>query len=133
MSDASSSPSHPSIFEDPEGYLEDFQRRTGAMREKAQELQQAMSEGRATVQSEEGEVELTVNISGGLEDIRFAPQVRHLGAETLRTVVLDTYRRATEQAGQNMDAVMENVLGADSETMSLYRDARSQYGGQPNE
>lgn len=133
MSDSGASPARPSIFDDPEGYLEDFQRRTGAMREKADELQQAMSEGRATVRSEEGEVELTVNVSGGLEDIRFDREVRRLGAETLRELVLDTYRAATEQASRNLDAVMENVLGADSETMSVYRNAREQHGGNLHE
>lgn len=99
------------------------------MRDKAQDLQQAMSEAKSTAVSDEGEVTVTVNVSGGLEDLQLDREVRHLHAETLRTLILDTYRRAAEQSGEQMDAVMERVLGADAETMSVYRDARQRYGG----
>ncbi|MCH7229350.1 YbaB/EbfC family nucleoid-associated protein [Glycomyces sp. L485] len=121
MSDRNSS--RPSIFEDPEAYFEAFQQRNRAMQERAQDLQAAMAEAHATAESPDSEVSVTVNVSGGLEDIRFTPEVRRMAAETLRQTVLETYRNAMQQAVQNLDSVMESVLGADSETMSVYRNA----------
>ena len=119
----------PSIFDDPEGYLEDFQRRTSTMRDRAEDLQRAMSDAKGIGASEEEEVVVTVNVSGGLEDIQFSNEVRHLGAVALRTLVLEAYQRARRQAGERMDDVMSSVLGADSESLAVYRDARQQHGG----
>ena len=119
----------PSIFEDPEGYLEDFQRRTSTMRDKAQDLQHAMSEAKGIGVSDEEEVTVTVNVSGGLEDIQFSNEVRHLGADSLRTLVLEAYQRGRQQAGERMDEVMSSLLDADSESLAVYRNARQQHGG----
>lgn len=119
----------PSIYDDPEGYFQDFQRRTRAMHERADELQRAMGEASATVQSPEGEVAVTASVTGGLQDIRFTPEVRHMGAETLRQTILATYREAAELASQNLGSIMESMLGPDSESVQVFRDATGQDRG----
>lgn len=93
------------------------------MHERATDLQRAMGEASATALSPDGEVSVTASVTGGLQDLRFTPEVRHMGAETLRQTILATYREAAELASQNLESVIESTLGPDSDSLAAFRDA----------
>jgi hypothetical protein len=79
---------------------------TGA-RAVSESLEQAG--GRAT--SPRGEVIVTVNAGGALDDVRLTPVARSLEADQLARLIVTTARQAQREAGQRVAEIMTNYLG----------------------
>ncbi|GAB3234602.1 hypothetical protein GCM10027447_31910 [Glycomyces halotolerans] len=117
----------PSAFNDPEGYMRQFEERMAAIRGKAEQTQQLMAETSVRVESEDREVAVTVNVGGALTDIEFSPAAKHLSGQGLAALVMETYREAAAEASRRSVEVMSGLLGDDSEAMSVIRQTVNRY------
>lgn len=93
------------------------------MRDQAGSLQEKMAEATTRVESEEGEVAVTVNVGGALENIEFANSTKHLSGAMLAQMVMETYRRAATEASRKATELMTETFGADSQTAAFLRQA----------
>jgi DNA-binding protein YbaB len=122
MSDNASSPNErPSMATDPEEYMRQFEARTAAMRANATRLQEGLSAANATVASDEGEVSITVGMGGTLQAIEFGPTHRHMSGQGLAQLIMETYHEAVAEASTKSVDVMSDILGEDSEALSIMR------------
>jgi len=117
----------PSVFEDPEGYMRDFQGRMAAMVERASSLNEAMATASATAASPDGEVEVTVAVGGSLQELRLTPAIRQMSAQSLAETIKAVYREAAEEAGRNATGALADVFGEDND---LVRQARARTQGE---
>ncbi|RRR99386.1 hypothetical protein EIW28_11775 [Glycomyces terrestris] len=117
----------PSVFEDPEGYMRDFQTRMASMVERASSLGDAMAGASATAASPDGEVEVTVGVGGALQELRLGPGIRQMSAVSLAEMIKAVYRQAADSAGRNATGALAEVFGEDNE---LVRQARARSEGQ---
>lgn len=117
----------PSVFEDPEGYMREFQGRMASMVEKASSLGEAMEAAQASASSPEGEVTVTVGIGGSLQDLHLSPASRQMSAQALAVLIKETYREAAEQAGRSATGALASVFGEDND---LVRQARARSQGE---
>ncbi|MCC3764217.1 YbaB/EbfC family nucleoid-associated protein [Glycomyces sp. TRM65418] len=111
----------PSALTDPEGYMRDFQNRVAVIRERAERVQDLMNDTNVRLESEEGEVAVTVNIGGGLVDLEIRPVTRTMSGPAIAAMILETYQRAAAEASRRSVDVMSEMLGDDSEAMSMIR------------
>lgn len=65
--------------------------------------------GRAT--SPRGEVTVTVNAGGVLDDVTLTPAARALEADQLARLIVTTARQAQQAAGEQVAEIMESYLG----------------------
>lgn len=114
-------PSAPSMATAPEEYLRRFEARMASMRANADRLQEGLQATNATATSEEGEVTVTVNLSGALQSIEFGPTHRHLSGQGLSNLIMETYGEAAAEASSRTADVMSDILGDDSEALSIMR------------
>lgn len=112
----------PSVFEDPEGYMRDFQSRMQAMAERASSLNEALQAASATATSPDGEVTVTVGVGGALQDLQLSPETRKMSAQSLAALIKETYAEAAMNAGSNSTNALASVFGEDS---PLVRQARA--------
>lgn len=117
----------PSVFEDPEGYMRDFQSRMESMVARANTLNEALEAAAATVTSPDGEVTVTVGVGGALRDLQLSPETRKMSAQSLAALIKETYVEAAVAAGQASTGALASVFGEDSD---LVRQARA---AAPNE
>jgi DNA-binding protein YbaB len=103
----------------PEEIMQDLDRRVALIQEQASRAEQLLTESATTMVSDEGAVTVTVNAGGALTGLRFSTEARKMSANGLADLVLDTYRRAAEESGRNTAAIMSDMLGGDSEAMSV--------------
>ncbi|WP_158630378.1 YbaB/EbfC family nucleoid-associated protein [Glycomyces terrestris] len=115
------------MFEDPEGYMRDFQTRMASMVERASSLGDAMAGASATAASPDGEVEVTVGVGGALQELRLGPGIRQMSAVSLAEMIKAVYRQAADSAGRNATGALAEVFGEDNE---LVRQARARSEGQ---
>lgn len=111
----------PSALTDPEAYMRDFQNRVAVIRERAQRVQDLMNDTSVRLESEEGEVAVTVNIGGGLVDLEIRPVTRTMSGPAIAAMILETYQLAAAEASRRSVDVMSEMLGDDSEAMSMIR------------
>ena len=115
------------MFSDRVGYMQSFERRMASLRDRAENAKAQLDEANVRHESEEGELAITVNLSGGLVDIEFSPQARHLSMQGLRSLILESYQSATAEASQKSLSVMSDFLGEDSAAMSVIRENLDRY------
>ncbi|PRY60766.1 YbaB/EbfC family nucleoid-associated protein [Glycomyces sp. MUSA5-2] len=111
----------PSVFEDPEGFLRDFEARITAMAQKASSLDEALEAATATAKSENGEVRIKVGAGGALQEIHLSSQASTLTPRTLAAMIKEVYDQAAIQAGDNSTRALADVFGEDSEIVSQVR------------
>lgn len=118
-------PLMPSIFEDPEGYMRDFQNRMQALTAKTDTLHQALEAASSTVSSPEGEVTVTVGVGGALRDLELSPEVRKMSAQSLAGLIQETYAEAAVNVGRASTEALASTFGEDSEIVRQARAATS--------
>ncbi|HEU5126386.1 MAG TPA: YbaB/EbfC family nucleoid-associated protein [Glycomyces sp.] len=114
---------------DPEAYMRRFESNIAAMRANADRLQEGLRAANATAASAEGEVTVTVNMSGALQAIEFGPTHRHLSGQGLSDLIMETYREAAAEASSRTVDVMTDILGEDSEALNIMRRYAPEGGG----
>ncbi|MCD0442217.1 YbaB/EbfC family nucleoid-associated protein [Glycomyces sp. A-F 0318] len=114
----------PSVFDDPEGYMRDFQSRIATMVDKASSLNEAMEAAQATAKSPGGEVRVTVGLGGTLQEIKLSSQAQTLTPRTLAALIKETYDEAAIQAGNASTQALASVFGEDSEIVRQAKASR---------
>ncbi len=114
----------PSVFEDPEGYMRDFQTRMRTMVENASNLSEAMESATGTAKSPDGEVRITVGVGGSLREIVLTAKSQSLSPRTLSAMIKETYDEAAKNAGDASTEALSSVFGEDSEIVRQARASR---------
>jgi DNA-binding protein YbaB len=117
----------PSALTDPEGYMRDFEQRVAKIRERAEHVQDLMTETSVRLESEQGEVAVTVNMGGGLVALELNPATRSMSGPGIAAMVMETYQRAAAEASRRSVDVMSEMLGDDSEAMGMIRQSINRY------
>jgi DNA-binding protein YbaB len=86
---------------------------------KAETAKARLQQLSATCVSKDGAVTVTVNVSGALQGLSFAPRAHELPLPQLAASVLATAQRAQAQAAQQLTTVMAPLIGTDSEAMKF--------------
>lgn len=96
---------------DPAQWLADYRDRLERVAYGARTATASLREVGATVMSPRGEVTVTVNAGGALEDVKLTPAARKLEAEALGALIVATSREAQKLASARTAEVMANYLG----------------------
>lgn len=96
---------------DPAQWLADYRDRLERVAYDARAASARLREVGASATSPRGEVTVTVNAGGGLEDVRLTPAARRLEADALGALIVATSRSAQKLASTRMAEVMTGYLG----------------------
>ena len=86
-----------------------------------------MAETSVRLESEQGEVAVTVNIGGGLVALELNPATRSMTGPGIAAMIMETYQRAAAEASRRSVDVMSDMLGDDSEAMGMIRQSINRY------
>jgi DNA-binding protein YbaB len=104
----------------PIGAAEDWVRSwTASVSEKAaaaQSLSDQVARLAVSASDRENMITVTVNGSGGLIDLRLAPEAGRWAMDRLAAEILRTMRRAQASLAERVAAIAEQTVGSDSET-----------------
>ncbi|SDC73446.1 YbaB/EbfC family nucleoid-associated protein [Actinokineospora iranica] len=78
---------------------------------KVAELRDKLADLRGQARNGDGAVEATVAPSGAVLDLRLGPGAMRYSHTQLQQEIMDTLRRATQQAAEALQATVEPVLG----------------------
>jgi DNA-binding protein YbaB len=93
------------------------------LRERGERARQELAEVRATVRSSTGAVTVTVGAGGVLHGVDVSEQARKLAPAKLSVEIMTTYRRAAQDVAEKGVEIMSALVGPDSPTLQLIRDA----------
>jgi len=93
------------------------------LRERAERVRAELAATRATTQSSDGSVSLTVGAGGVLLAIEFTASAKSTSNHQLAISVMSAYRAACRQAAERSVEVVSEMVGPDSPTLALMRDA----------
>jgi DNA-binding protein YbaB len=96
---------------DPAQWLAEYRDRLERIAYGARTASASLREVGASVMSPRGEVTVTVNAGGGLEDVKLTPAARRLEADALGALIVATSREAQQLASKRTAEVMANYLG----------------------
>jgi DNA-binding protein YbaB len=96
---------------DPAQWLADYRDRLERVAYNARAASASLSEVGASATSPRGEVTVTVNAAGGLEQVKLIPAARRLEAEDLAALIMATSREAQKLASTRTAEVMAGYLG----------------------
>ena len=86
-------------------------------------MREQLAETRATVRSADNAVSVTVGAGGVMQSIMFGPKADGLTPARLGVSVMSAYRTACKQTAERSVEVMSSLVGPDSPTLQLMRDA----------
>ncbi|MCE6999284.1 YbaB/EbfC family nucleoid-associated protein [Saccharothrix sp. S26] len=95
----------------PERMIADLEARARELAERSRELRDRIRGAQATQRSPDGVVTATVAPNGSLRHIEFSPRAGECSPARLGEVVLETVRRAQEQAARQVAAAVEPRFG----------------------
>jgi DNA-binding protein YbaB len=104
---------------DPEDAIADWAARAELHASLSMELSERLQQAKASAESRDGEVSVTVDHSGGLADLRITERGIRLSADDLSEIILATSRRAQAQLAQAISELVSSLYGAESETASF--------------
>lgn len=96
---------------DPAQWLADYQERLERVAYGARTASASLREVGASATSPRGEVSVTVNAAGLLDQVTLAPAARRLEADVLAALITATAREAQQLASARMAEVMAGYLG----------------------
>ncbi len=103
----------------PEEIMQSLESRVAVLQEQAGRVEHLLAESATTAASEDEVVTVTVNAGGALTGLQFSPGARGMSGAGLAELTLETYRRATEEAGRKTAEIMSDLIGADSEAADV--------------
>ncbi|WP_250034390.1 YbaB/EbfC family nucleoid-associated protein [Paractinoplanes maris] len=101
---------------DPEDFLTEWQRRVEQQTTQTTELSRRMQHVRASASAHGGEVEVTVDHSGGLAGLELSERALRLSPGELSRAILETSRRAQAQLASRMNELVTDIYGEGSDT-----------------
>jgi len=93
------------------------------VREQAEQVRAQLAQNTVTVSDGQGTVTLTVGSGGVMQSIIFGPRTKQLAAEALSVAVMRAYGQACRQAAEQGQQILGKLVGPDSPTLQLMRDA----------
>ena len=109
--------------EQAEQYLEQRAQRYAKMREDAERVKQQLAESTATVTSPNGAVTVTVGSGGVMRSLRFGQRAEGLPLAQLSASIMAAYGTACRRAAEQSVEIVSELVGPDSPTLQLMRDA----------
>lgn len=109
--------------EQAEQYLEQQAQRYAKMREDAERVKLQLAESTATVTSPNGAVTVTVGSGGVMRSLRFGQHAEGLPLAQLSSSIMAAYGKACRQAAEQGVEIVSELVGPDSPTLQLMRDA----------
>ncbi|PXY29105.1 hypothetical protein DI005_28775 [Prauserella sp. PE36] len=96
---------------EPAQWLAEYRDRLERAAYGARQASESLQETGATATSPRGEVTVSVNATGALQDVKLTPMARRLEAEALAALIVSTAREAQRIAAARMAEVMAGYLG----------------------
>ena len=118
---------------DPEDAIEDWAVRAERQAALTAELGERLQQQRASAESTGGEVDLTVDHSGGLAGLRLTDRAMRLAPDALAEMILATSRRAQAKLAERVSEMVGSIYGAGSETASWIGGAYAEQFPEPDE
>jgi len=106
-----------------EQYLREQTIRFTKMREDAERVKQELADSTATVTSPNGAVTVTVGSGGVMRSLRFGPRAEDVPLAQLSSSIMAAYGKACREAAERGVAIMSQLVGEDSPSLQLMRNA----------
>ncbi|ONI81271.1 hypothetical protein ALI144C_22365 [Actinosynnema sp. ALI-1.44] len=107
---------------DPHQTIAEYEQRTAALLDRAEEAKARIQELTGTATSQDGAVKVTVGASGALLDLTFGARADEMPKDRLAALVMTTAKRAQAQAVSQIAVIMAPVVGDDSDAMRFVRE-----------
>lgn len=93
------------------------------LRERGERVRQELAATEATVRGASGAVSVTVGAGGVLRALELGASSRTLSPAQLSQEIMRTYAQAGRQAAERSVSIVSDLVGVDSPTLQLLRDA----------
>lgn len=103
------------------------------LRERGERVRQQLADVRATARSRTGAVAVTVGAGGVLHRVDLGESARNLPMAKLSAEIMATYRRAAQDVAEQGVEIMTTLVGPESPTLQLIRDAMPDASAQAEE
>ncbi|WP_439662898.1 YbaB/EbfC family nucleoid-associated protein [Lentzea sp. HUAS TT2] len=104
---------------DPNQLIEDYEQRTAALLEQAEEAKSRIANLTGAATSQDGAVTVSVSAGGALLSLSFGTKADDLPKDRLAALVLSTAKRAQAQAVGQIATIMAPLIGDNSEAMQF--------------
>jgi DNA-binding protein YbaB len=102
---------------DPHQLIEDYEQRTAALLEKAEEAKSQIANLTGAATSSDGAVTVSVSAGGALLSLSFGTKADAMPKDRLAALVMATAKRAQAQAVGQIATIMAPVIGENSDAM----------------
>ncbi|MET8756305.1 YbaB/EbfC family nucleoid-associated protein [Lentzea sp. NPDC004782] len=102
---------------DPHQLVEDYEQRTAALLERAEEAKSQIANLTGTATSSDGAVTVSVSAGGALLSLSFGAKADDMPKDRLAALVMATAKRAQAQAVGQIATIMAPVIGDNSDAM----------------
>lgn len=109
--------------EQAEQYMREQTVRFTKMREDAERVKQELAESTATSTSPNGAVTVTVGSGGVMRSLRFGARAENVPLAQLSSSIMAAYGKACREAAERGVTIMSQLVGEDSPSLQLMRDA----------
>ncbi len=116
---------------DPREWIREQEQRTAALLAKAEQAKTELENNVVTLSSPDRLVTVTVNPGGGLTSLALAPQAQERPSAQLASLIMSTYRKATERAADRTLAIMAGLTGEDSDAVEFIKSTLPPREGPP--
>ncbi|MFD1147939.1 YbaB/EbfC family nucleoid-associated protein [Saccharothrix hoggarensis] len=107
---------------DPHRMIEDYESRTSALLERAEEAKARIAELTGSATSSDGAVSVSVSAGGALMSLSFGSKADDMPKERLAALVVSTAKRAQAQAVDRIATIMAPVIGDNSDAMRFVQE-----------
>lgn len=104
---------------DPNQLIEDYEQRTAALLEQAEEAKSQIANLTGAATSTDGAVSVSVSAGGALLSLSFGTKADDLPKDRLAALVMSTAKRAQAQAVGQIATIMAPLIGDNSEAMQF--------------
>lgn len=107
---------------DPHQLLDDYEQRTAALLERAEEAKAQIAGLTGSATSSDGAVTVSVSAGGALLNLSFGAKADDMPKDRLAAVVMSTAKRAQAQAVGQIATIMAPVIGENSDAMRFVQE-----------
>ncbi|MDX3658246.1 YbaB/EbfC family nucleoid-associated protein [Streptomyces sp. ID05-26A] len=104
---------------DPNQLVEDYEQRTAALLEQAEEAKSRIANLTGAATSTDGAVTVSVSAGGALLSLSFGTKADDMPKDRLAALVMSTAKRAQSQAVGQITTIMAPLIGDNSEAMQF--------------
>ncbi len=107
---------------DPHQLLDDYEQRTAALLERAEEAKAQIAGLTGSATSSDGAVTVSVSAGGALLSLSFSAKADDMPKDRLAALVMSTAKRAQAQAVGQIATIMAPVIGENSDAMRFVQE-----------